>query len=178
MTTLEHDWFPGAVPDNVILGEGTWLHSTFAFRHYRSTRPIGLATGRHVGMYIGTLFDLGNEGELTIGDYTMLGGVVVSTNGRVAIGSYTLLSYDVGLAGHDFATPPGSEGARDEPILIGDDGWIGARAVILGGTRLGRGVIVGAASVVRGEIPDYAVVAGSPARIIGEAPPGSGRGRV
>ncbi|MDN5787800.1 CatB-related O-acetyltransferase [Pseudorhodobacter sp.] len=49
---------------------------------------------------------------------------------------------------------------------IGHDCWIGHGALILPGTRLGAGVIVGAGAVVSGDVPDYAIVAGNPARVI------------
>lgn len=50
--------------------------------------------------------------------------------------------------------------------IIGHDCWIGHGAMILPGARLGHGVIVGAGAVVGGTVPDYAVVAGNPARIL------------
>ncbi|MBI5643011.1 MAG: antibiotic acetyltransferase [Deltaproteobacteria bacterium] len=51
-------------------------------------------------------------------------------------------------------------------IQIGNDVWIGARAVVLDGVRIGNGAIVGAGAVVTKDVPDYAVVGGVPARII------------
>lgn len=51
-------------------------------------------------------------------------------------------------------------------IIVEDDVWIGANAVILPGIRIGRGVIVGAGAVVTADVPPYTVVAGIPARII------------
>jgi virginiamycin A acetyltransferase len=50
--------------------------------------------------------------------------------------------------------------------LVGHDVWIGHGALILPGATLGNGVIVGAGAVVSGRVPDYAVVAGNPARVI------------
>jgi virginiamycin A acetyltransferase len=50
--------------------------------------------------------------------------------------------------------------------VIGHDCWIGHGALILPGARLGHGVIVGAGAVVTGDIPDYAIVAGNPARVL------------
>ena len=55
---------------------------------------------------------------------------------------------------------------EDNPVVIGDDVWIGARAIILPGVHIGRGAIVGAGAVVSGDVPEYAIVAGNPARII------------
>ena len=53
------------------------------------------------------------------------------------------------------------------PLVIKDDVWIGARTIVLPGcTRIGKGVIIGAGSVVTKDLPDYAVAAGNPARVI------------
>ena len=49
---------------------------------------------------------------------------------------------------------------------IGHDVWLGDGAVVLPGARIGNGVIVGAGAVVGGTVPDYAIVAGNPARVI------------
>lgn len=52
-------------------------------------------------------------------------------------------------------------------LEIKDNVWIGARAIILGNVRtIGTGAIIGAGSVVTKPVPDYAIVAGNPARII------------
>lgn len=50
--------------------------------------------------------------------------------------------------------------------VIGHDVWLGDGATILPGARIGNGVIVGAGAVVGGEVPDYAVVAGNPGRVV------------
>lgn len=52
------------------------------------------------------------------------------------------------------------------PVVIGDDVWIGESVIILPGSRIGTGVILGAGAVVRGEVPDFAVVIGNPGTII------------
>ncbi|QUJ75725.1 CatB-related O-acetyltransferase [Sulfitobacter albidus] len=56
--------------------------------------------------------------------------------------------------------------AAGQDTTVGHDVWIGQGARILPGTRIGNGVIVGAGAVVAGDIPDYAIVAGNPARIL------------
>jgi acetyltransferase-like isoleucine patch superfamily enzyme len=53
-------------------------------------------------------------------------------------------------------------------IKIGDNVFIGMNAIILPGVNIGNHVIIGAGSVVRGVIPDYSIVAGNPAVIIGD----------
>jgi acetyltransferase-like isoleucine patch superfamily enzyme len=52
------------------------------------------------------------------------------------------------------------------PIAIGDDVWIGANAIIMPGVNIGSRCVIGAGSVVKGDVPDGSVVAGSPAKLI------------
>jgi chloramphenicol O-acetyltransferase type B len=51
-------------------------------------------------------------------------------------------------------------------VSIGNDVWIGQDAMILSGTRIGDGAVIGACSLVRGEIPPYAIAVGNPARVV------------
>ena len=50
--------------------------------------------------------------------------------------------------------------------VVGHDVWIGQQAIVLPGARIGNGVIVGSGSVVRGDVPDYSIVAGNPAQVV------------
>lgn len=52
------------------------------------------------------------------------------------------------------------------PVTIGNDVWIGARAIVLDGATVGDGAIVAAGAVVAGEVPPYAIVSGVPARVV------------
>ena len=54
------------------------------------------------------------------------------------------------------------------PIVLADDVWLGARVVVLAGTNIGEGAVVAAASVVSGEVPEYAIMRGNPAVQVGE----------
>lgn len=56
--------------------------------------------------------------------------------------------------------------ARSEDIIIGDDVWVGYGSTILGGVTIGEGAIIAAGSLVLDDIPEYSIVAGSPAKII------------
>ena len=55
-----------------------------------------------------------------------------------------------------------------EPVTIGDDVFIGAHAVVLKGVTIGNGAVVGAMSVVTEDVPPATIVAGNPARVVGE----------
>ena len=52
-------------------------------------------------------------------------------------------------------------------VIIGDDVMINARTIIMPGTKIGKGVVIAAGSVVRGKIPDYSIIMGNPAKVIG-----------
>jgi acetyltransferase-like isoleucine patch superfamily enzyme len=54
-------------------------------------------------------------------------------------------------------------------VVVGPWSFIGPHSLLEAGTRLGRGCIVRAGSVVRGEFPDFAVIAGNPAHVVGDA---------
>jgi acetyltransferase-like isoleucine patch superfamily enzyme len=56
-------------------------------------------------------------------------------------------------------------------VVIEDDVWIGAKASILPGVRIGRGAIVGTGAVVNKDVPPFTVVAGVPAKIVKELDP-------
>ena len=166
MTVLEHDWYPAPVPDNVVLGERSWLYSAFAFLHHRATARDAVRVGCDTGIYQGTNFDLGPDARVTIGDFCTIGGVLFCTNGRVSIGDHSLVSYSVVVAGSP-AAAPGDEGDGD--IVIGDDVWVGAGAILLPGAVIGDGAIVAARAVVDFEVPAGCVVAGNPARVVKRA---------
>ena len=156
--TLAHDWFPQPVPDNVSLGPRTWLYSVYAFRHYRSQRPVGVKTGHDTGLYHGTFFDLGPNGEVSIGDYCAVVGAIFACDHRIEIHDYAFIAHEVVFADHFAVVPPDGRADADNAaagqtpprtsILIGENVWIGARAVLLDGARVGEGAIVGAAATV------------------------------
>ena len=58
------------------------------------------------------------------------------------------------------------QGVSTQPVVIGDDVWIGANAVILPGVTIGRHCVVAAGAVVTKDVPDNTVVGGVPAKII------------
>jgi acetyltransferase-like isoleucine patch superfamily enzyme len=56
---------------------------------------------------------------------------------------------------------------RTSPVRIGRGSWLGERVTVLRGANIGRHCIVGANSVVKGEIPDFSIAVGAPARVVG-----------
>ncbi len=87
--------------------------------------------------------------------------ITASANHRYdGVSSYPFAVFD----GFDMDRPSMQIRLRD--TVVGHDVWFGNGAQILPGTRIGSGVIVGASAVVSGDIPDYAIVAGNPARVV------------
>ena len=74
----------------------------------------------------------------------------------------------------DPEVPVGLQWPSEDPVVIGAGSWLGAGAVILPGTRLGRNCVVGAGAVVRGDFPDHSVLAGVPAKVIRRHDPDTG----
>ncbi|PZT73743.1 MULTISPECIES: acyltransferase [unclassified Streptomyces] len=116
--------------------------------------------------------DLGPEPILTLGNGVVLGrGSHVVADTTVTIGADTYCGPYVYITSTNHSyddphQPVGKQWPRMEPVSIGPGCWIGTGAVILPGARIGRNVVVAAGAVVRGEVPDRAVVAGAPARVV------------
>ena len=120
------------------------------------------------------------ETVISIGDNSVIGmrsGIVAHES--VTIGDDVWTGQDVYItdANHGYsdpATPPGKQLGAHHGVVIEDGCWIGHGTVILAGAHLGKHVVVGAGSVVRGTFPDRAVIGGIPARIIRRHEPGVG----
>jgi maltose O-acetyltransferase len=92
--------------------------------------------------------------------------------GAVRIGCNVMMGPDVIILSNNkfFASrtvPMCLQGkSQGNPAVIGDDVWIGARAIMLPGVQVGRGAIIGAGAVLSRELPEHAIVAGNFARIV------------
>jgi maltose O-acetyltransferase len=92
--------------------------------------------------------------------------------GRVTIGDDVMMGEEVLMItqNHKFDRidiPMDQQGHKEEqPITIGNDVWIGTRAIILPGVTIGNGVIIGAGCVVTKPVPDYAIIVGNPGKIV------------
>jgi virginiamycin A acetyltransferase len=146
---------------------------------YSSSRGTRIVIGDHSELYDYVVIKcVGGAGDISIGEHCYLnpGCVIYSGNG-VTLGNYVLLAAGVMLmpTNHAFASrdlPIRHQGFAPSKggILIEDDVWVGANAVILDGAKIGRGAIIGAGSVVTGEVPAYEIWGGVPAKKIGVRP--------
>ena len=136
-----------------------------------------------------------NAGTLVIEDRVRLDGTTVRIDlatfegGKLVIGAGTFINYGTSISAvesvsigrdcaigqysiimdcdHHDVSDLNSRGPV-EPIVIEDNVWIGARSIILRGSHVGRGAVIGANSIVKGYIPPDSLAVGSPARVVRE----------
>jgi acetyltransferase-like isoleucine patch superfamily enzyme len=183
---LSWDWFPGHIPNNAFIDETAYVETTFSFQLCRSTQERAIEYGRGASTYLGTMFDVGPKGRVSLGDYALVHGARIICDSEVRIGDYALISWNVVLM-DTYRVPmnvrerrtelelvparePRMAGAAVEakPVCIERNVWIGFEACILPGVTIGEGSIVGARSVVTESVPPFTIVAGNPARVIRE----------
>ncbi len=148
--------------------------------------PTALFNERYIHIGAGTMF--GPQITLSAG---MAPGQLMVTDPVVAVGDRCLIGKGSGIVGHleirigdDVWTghhvyitdqnhgydrldlPISRQLMAERPVTIGDGSWLGHGSVVLPGATIGRHVVVGANSVVVGELPDYCVAAGAPAKVL------------
>jgi acetyltransferase-like isoleucine patch superfamily enzyme len=109
-------------------------------------------------------------GDVVIGDHTRI-GIHNTIIGPVTIGNHVNLAQGITVTAlnHNFDDTKkriDEQGIATKPVVISDDVWIGANAVILPGVTIGRHVVVAAGAVVTKDVPDNTIVGGVPATII------------
>jgi len=132
--------------DNVTVARSVTIQCTGVI----SQLGIGLSVGDNSA--IGAYSFLGAQGGIRIGADVIMGP-------RVNIHSENHC-YD------DVKTPIRLQGVKRKGVIVEDDCWIGAGAIILDGVHIGQGCVVAAGSVVKNSIPAYSVAAGTPAQVV------------
>lgn len=146
---------------------------------YPSVRGSCLTLGprTRVGPFTVIRF-VGGAGDIEVGEGTCIGsqchllsghgirlGKMVNISGGVALVpvNHAFARRDVPMIGQGFMPSRGG-------LVVDDDVWIGSRCVLLDGTHIEQGAIIGAGSVVRGRVPAYQIWAGNPARYVKDRP--------
>lgn len=101
--------------------------------------------------------------DTIIGDHAFLDG-----RAPLAIGNHVDIASSVMIYNSEHDLEKDDFSARTEPVEIGDYVFIGPRAIILPGVKVGKGAVVAAGAVVTKDVPDFAIVGGVPAKVIGE----------
>jgi len=139
---------------------------------------IGAQVSLSAGMVPGQ--DLGDAPLLRIGDRCVIGrGSHIVAHHSIVIGADVFTGPYVYITdqNHGYAdtgVPIGRQWPSNAAVSIGPGSWLGAGVIVLPGAVIGRNVTVAAGSVVRGEVPDFCVIAGVPARVVREYVAGNG----
>ena len=146
-------------------------------------RGINWPLGNLRNIHLGENVSLGKNGwiylplhnraaQIHIGAGTAIGdSFVIAANGSIQIGRNCLMSYRVSILDHDHRTglginPVTSGIGITEPVVIGDNTFVGAGVVIMRGVTIGNNCVINSNSVVMRSIEDGCIASGSPAKVI------------
>jgi acetyltransferase-like isoleucine patch superfamily enzyme len=147
----------------VFLGKGVRLEAREGFGRLEIGRFVHIGDNTRVRCH---------EGSLRIGDKSVFGNEnTINCYLDIEFGEAALVADWVYICDFDHVTddihrPIKDQGIAKSPVRIGPDTWICTKVTVTKGTRIGRGCVLGAHAVIRGDIPDYAVAAGIPARVV------------
>ena len=102
----------------------------------------------------------------TVGSFVLSGGCYFQALNGIELGKNFLFAPGVKLISSNHGMNDRQVIEKSDPIVIGDNVWLGANVLILPGISIGNNVVVGAGSVVTKSFPDNVVIAGNPAKII------------
>jgi acetyltransferase-like isoleucine patch superfamily enzyme len=182
--SLPWDWYAGTIPDNVQVAPTAYIETAFSFYLFRGERPDAVTIGEGASTYLGTMFDVGPRGKVTLGNYALVHGARIICESAITIDDYALVSWNVVLM--DSYRVPTDPDLRRElvrrvsglqprrfdndvpavPIHVGRGAWLGFDSCLLPGVRVGDGAVVGARSVVDADVEPFTIVAGNPARLV------------
>jgi maltose O-acetyltransferase len=134
-----------------------------------TARPLFKACGQDVNVEHGA--DFGGGSHVEIGNRSGI-GIHCTVPDNIRIGNDVMMGPMVTIIGRHHRhektdTPMMDQGFTvSRPVEIGNDVWIGAASIIMPGIKIGNGAIIGAGAIVTRDVPDYAIVAGNPARLI------------
>src|SRR5437667_5968891 len=139
---LPWDWYPGTVPDNVVIDDGAYVETAYSFTACRSHADPGIRIGEGAAVYNGTMFDVGPDGRVEIGRYAILSAPLICADELVEIGDYGLVGWNVVIMDGQ-RLDPDPERRRDElravatrtprhfessgptrPVRIGANAWV------------------------------------------------------
>lgn len=131
-------------------------------------RRMFLKVGENVNIEHGAWF--GGGREISIGDNSAL-GIDCRVSGPLEIGNDVMMAPGVSIFTQNHETeniykPMRLQTAPKKKVTVGNDVWIGSRAMIMPGVTIGNGAVIGAGAVITHDVPDLAVVGGVPAKII------------
>lgn len=170
-------WFQGCVCGEGFQSSGKVRLKSRATGDMILGNHVRLLAGwrsNRVGLSIPVMLHTWEGGRIEIGDFTGASSLVISSRSGVRIGSHCNLGGNVRIFDHDFHAldaevrrgPCDGENCATRPVVIGDDVFIGANAIILKGVTIGDRAVIGAGSVVTRDVPADCIAAGNPATVV------------
>ena len=164
---LRYLWFrvrnPHVVTNGMVyMAGGVELECRKRLGHMEIGREVWIGRGTAIRCH---------EGFLKVGDGVVFGGRdTVNCYLDVEIGDDCIFADEVYVGDFDHRTdsvevPILRQGIVKSPVRLGPDCWVGTKAVVLRGTTVGRGSVIGASAVVKGRFPDRSVIVGNPGRV-------------
>lgn len=163
------DWRFRGLPLISIRGRGSVLkigHSFTACSH-----PKWNSLGVFQRVIIKTV---SHGAQIIIGNHVGVSGCTISATTSILIGNHVLLGSGCLITDSDAHPVDPDErrlggGGVSKPIVIEDDVFIGARAIVLKGVTIGKGSVIGAGTVVSKSISPYSIAVGNPAKVVGDS---------
>jgi acetyltransferase-like isoleucine patch superfamily enzyme len=158
---------------------GNRLRAKWYLRHAKSVGRNAIVRGRPLitnrNLYIGDNVKIisthrrthfTGDGRIEIGTNTIInsGTTLISTE-RITIGEHVAISIEVMISDSNLH-PIGMEPIYTKPVELGNGSWLGLRAIVMPGVKIGSRSVVAAGSIVTRDVPDDTLVAGVPARIV------------
>ncbi len=151
---------------HVFIGDHVLIYQV-----HEDTGPVDI--GSRVRLHREVIIETGAGGSLSIGAETNIQPrcQFSAYKGSIRIGTGVSIAPYCAFYPYDHSIAP-DKPIRKQPlrskggIVIGDEAWLGVGVIVLDGVRIGKGAVIGAGSVVTRDIPDNAIAAGVPARVL------------
>jgi acetyltransferase-like isoleucine patch superfamily enzyme len=135
----------------------------------------GVSIDRNFRLFPGSRIECLNSGTIVVGKNVSIGqNLFIQTSSEIKIGDNVVMSANVFIGTTDYIIEPYiadsflSQHEKERSIMIEGGAFIGYGAVILPGSYLSKGCVVGANSVVKGKFESDTIIAGIPAKVIGK----------
>lgn len=181
---LPWDWYDGLVPESAVLDDESHVESSYQFLLDRSEPPYGVRVLRGASVHGLTAFDVGPQGRVTFGAFSITNGTQFVCDEEITIGTGCMLGWNAVIM--DTRRAPFDPAARADllrrvpqslprrllgevdtaPVRIGSNVYIGFDVMVMPGVTIGDGAVVGSRSVVWDDVEPYSMVVGNPARVV------------
>lgn len=159
------------------LSPRAWLHlikivNYYNYSHVQPMQKLRIGSGYRISPDV----NFSSAENIVIGDRVSIGSRCFlwagPSKGQIIIGDDVLFGPEVLVTATNYRFNDGSpvtdQLMAEADVVLGNDVWIGARAILLPGVTIGDGAIIGAGALVKGDIPPHAIAVGVPARIVGK----------